>query len=224
MGRRPDRLPARTATAITIDADAKKLIGGRWTRRNWAERKAAWKKPEPRVKRGVLAKYARTVRSASEGAVTYVRPSGRTPSPRVPVLGGGIVSLAAIVPLLPSRVAQRVGALKSRTFATLRRASPLRATRRATRALPPDRFLGCRVPPWMLVARCMDCTVGLCNATTCNPCNDPLAAWCLSENGSDPFEFRGQTPCPRFTPQGLHNTARGRARTPGWRATLPLVS
>lgn len=35
-----------------------------------AERMAAWKKPEPRYTRGVLAKYAKTVSSASEGAVT----------------------------------------------------------------------------------------------------------------------------------------------------------
>ena len=36
----------------------------------FGRRRATWKKPEPREKRGVLAKYARTVRSASEGAVT----------------------------------------------------------------------------------------------------------------------------------------------------------
>ena len=35
-----------------------------------AKRRAAWKAPPPRVERGVLAKYARCVRSASEGAVT----------------------------------------------------------------------------------------------------------------------------------------------------------
>ena len=35
-----------------------------------ARRREKWTKPEPREKRGVLAKYARTVRSASEGAVT----------------------------------------------------------------------------------------------------------------------------------------------------------
>ena len=35
-----------------------------------AKRKAAWKQPEPRYRRGVLAKYAQTVTSASEGAVT----------------------------------------------------------------------------------------------------------------------------------------------------------
>lgn len=35
-----------------------------------AKRKKAWKQPEPRYKRGVLAKYARLVSSASKGAVT----------------------------------------------------------------------------------------------------------------------------------------------------------
>jgi len=33
-------------------------------------RKAAWKKPAPHYTRGVLAKYAHTVTSASLGAVT----------------------------------------------------------------------------------------------------------------------------------------------------------
>lgn len=35
-----------------------------------AKRKVAWTQPEPRYRRGVLAKYAQTVTSASEGAVT----------------------------------------------------------------------------------------------------------------------------------------------------------
>lgn len=35
-----------------------------------ARRKAAWAAPEPNVKRGVLAKYAKTVGSAAEGAIT----------------------------------------------------------------------------------------------------------------------------------------------------------
>jgi dihydroxy-acid dehydratase len=35
-----------------------------------AERKTRWVRPEPKYKRGVLAKYAKTVSSASEGAVT----------------------------------------------------------------------------------------------------------------------------------------------------------
>ena len=34
------------------------------------ERYKNWKKPEPNYKRGVLAKYAATVQSASKGAVT----------------------------------------------------------------------------------------------------------------------------------------------------------
>jgi dihydroxy-acid dehydratase len=54
---------------ISIDADAKTLtlhVDDAELKR----RRAAWTKPALRVQRGVLAKYARTVRSASEGAVT----------------------------------------------------------------------------------------------------------------------------------------------------------
>jgi dihydroxy-acid dehydratase len=54
---------------ITIDADAKRLDAN-LSDDEWARRKKAWKKPALRVERGVLAKYARTVHSASEGAVT----------------------------------------------------------------------------------------------------------------------------------------------------------
>jgi dihydroxy-acid dehydratase len=54
---------------ITIDADAKKLEAA-LEDNELARRRAGWVKPEPRESRGVLAKYARTVRSASEGAVT----------------------------------------------------------------------------------------------------------------------------------------------------------
>jgi dihydroxy-acid dehydratase len=54
---------------ITIDADAKRLDAD-LTEAEWQQRRAAWKKPELKVTRGVLAKYARTVRSAGEGAVT----------------------------------------------------------------------------------------------------------------------------------------------------------
>jgi dihydroxy-acid dehydratase len=54
---------------VTIDADAKQLSVA-LDEAEWDRRRAAWKKPEPREKTGVLAKYARTVRSASEGAVT----------------------------------------------------------------------------------------------------------------------------------------------------------
>jgi dihydroxy-acid dehydratase len=54
---------------ITIDAEAKKLTL-QVDDAELAKRKAAWVKPALRVERGVLAKYARCVRSASEGAVT----------------------------------------------------------------------------------------------------------------------------------------------------------
>ena len=54
---------------VTIDADNKELsvaVG----EAEWAKRKAAWVKPGPREARGVLSKYAKTVHSASEGAIT----------------------------------------------------------------------------------------------------------------------------------------------------------
>jgi dihydroxy-acid dehydratase len=54
---------------VTIDADAKE-VSAAVSDAEFAKRKQKWTKPEPRVSRGVLAKYARTVRSASEGAVT----------------------------------------------------------------------------------------------------------------------------------------------------------
>ena len=54
---------------ITIDGDAKTL-SVHLTDAELSKRKAAWVKPPLRVQRGVLAKFARTVGSASEGAVT----------------------------------------------------------------------------------------------------------------------------------------------------------
>jgi dihydroxy-acid dehydratase len=54
---------------VTIDADAKQ-VSVELDDAELARRRQGWKRPEPRVARGVLAKYARTVRSASEGAVT----------------------------------------------------------------------------------------------------------------------------------------------------------
>jgi dihydroxy-acid dehydratase len=54
---------------ITIDGDAKTLTV-KLTDDELARRRAGWKKPAVRVERGVLAKYARTVNSASEGATT----------------------------------------------------------------------------------------------------------------------------------------------------------
>jgi dihydroxy-acid dehydratase len=54
---------------ITIDGD-KKQLHLHVDDAELAKRRAAWKKPELRVKRGVLYKYAKTVSSSSDGAVT----------------------------------------------------------------------------------------------------------------------------------------------------------
>jgi dihydroxy-acid dehydratase len=54
---------------VTIDADNKELSVA-VNEAEWSKRKAAWVKPGPRESRGVLAKYAKTVHSASEGAIT----------------------------------------------------------------------------------------------------------------------------------------------------------
>ncbi len=54
---------------ITLDADAKEL-NVHLSDEELAARRALWVAPPPREKRGVLAKYAKCVRSASEGAVT----------------------------------------------------------------------------------------------------------------------------------------------------------
>jgi dihydroxy-acid dehydratase len=54
---------------VTIDADAKQ-VRLEVDEAELARRKGAWRAPPPRVDRGVLAKYARCVHSASEGAIT----------------------------------------------------------------------------------------------------------------------------------------------------------
>ncbi|GHE21732.1 dihydroxy-acid dehydratase [Halomonas urumqiensis] len=54
---------------ITIDAEAD-TIDVALTDDELMRRRAAWRQPEPRYTRGVLAKYARSVSSASTGAVT----------------------------------------------------------------------------------------------------------------------------------------------------------
>lgn len=59
----------KTGDTVTIDAEAKTLSTS-VDEKEWAKRKAAWKQPKPNATRGVLAKYAKTVSSASEGAVT----------------------------------------------------------------------------------------------------------------------------------------------------------
>jgi dihydroxy-acid dehydratase len=59
----------RDGDIVVIDADAKQ-VAVELDNAELARRRAAWVQPGPRETRGVLAKYARTVRSASEGAVT----------------------------------------------------------------------------------------------------------------------------------------------------------
>jgi len=54
---------------ITIDAQ-KREMNVALTKKELSQRKKAWKAPKPRYKRGVLAKYAQQVSSASKGAVT----------------------------------------------------------------------------------------------------------------------------------------------------------
>ena len=54
---------------ITIDAETRQITVD-VSDAELAERKTRWVRPEPKYKRGVLAKYAKTVSSASEGAVT----------------------------------------------------------------------------------------------------------------------------------------------------------
>ncbi|KAG5993913.1 hypothetical protein E4U43_003356 [Claviceps pusilla] len=60
----------RDGDTITIDAVANRIDVVDVSDEEMASRRAAWTPPEPRVKRGVLAKYARLVGDASHGAVT----------------------------------------------------------------------------------------------------------------------------------------------------------
>jgi dihydroxy-acid dehydratase len=59
----------RDGDLITIDADAKR-VEAKLGDVEMARRREGWKQPAPRVRRGVLAKYAKVVGSASEGATT----------------------------------------------------------------------------------------------------------------------------------------------------------
>ena len=54
---------------ITIDAEADTITVA-LHEAELERRRAAWQQPAPRYRRGVLAKYAKTVSSASTGAVT----------------------------------------------------------------------------------------------------------------------------------------------------------
>jgi dihydroxy-acid dehydratase len=56
----------RDGDIITLDVRARRLD----VDANLEERRAQWKPPAPRYKSGVMAKYAKLVSSASEGAVT----------------------------------------------------------------------------------------------------------------------------------------------------------
>jgi dihydroxy-acid dehydratase len=59
----------KNGDTITIDAE-KREVNVNISDAEMKRRAKAWKAPKPRYKRGVLAKYARLVSSASEGAVT----------------------------------------------------------------------------------------------------------------------------------------------------------
>ena len=59
----------KNGDVITIDAE-KREVNVKLSAVEMKKRAQAWKPPRPRYKRGVLAKYARLVSSASEGAVT----------------------------------------------------------------------------------------------------------------------------------------------------------
>jgi dihydroxy-acid dehydratase len=59
----------RDGDSITIDAD-NDLVNVALSEEELTARRSKWTKPAIREKRGVLYKYALTVRSASEGAVT----------------------------------------------------------------------------------------------------------------------------------------------------------
>jgi dihydroxy-acid dehydratase len=59
----------RNGDAITIDA-SRRSIAVAVSAAEMARRRKAWRSPKPYATAGVLAKYARVVSSASEGAVT----------------------------------------------------------------------------------------------------------------------------------------------------------
>ena len=61
----------KNGDTITIDAE-KRQVNVELSAAELEKRAAAWQQPKPKYKRGVLAKYARLVSSASEGAVTDI--------------------------------------------------------------------------------------------------------------------------------------------------------
>ena len=60
--------PAKVREIIDIDIPAR-TINVRLTDEELAERKKEWKAPEPRIKKGYLAKYAKMASSADTGAI-----------------------------------------------------------------------------------------------------------------------------------------------------------
>ena len=56
----------RNGDVITLDVRARRLD----VEANLEERRKLWEAPQPRYTTGVMAKYAKLVRSASEGAIT----------------------------------------------------------------------------------------------------------------------------------------------------------
>ena len=59
----------KNGDSITIDADKNQLVL-HVAKGDLVKRKSSWRKPKPRYSKGVLAKYASAVTSASQGAVT----------------------------------------------------------------------------------------------------------------------------------------------------------
>ncbi|HEX7234212.1 MAG TPA: dihydroxy-acid dehydratase, partial [Nitrosospira sp.] len=55
--------------SVTIDAE-RRLLQLNVSEEEIVQRRAKWKQPQPRYTRGVLAKYAKLVSTASQGAVT----------------------------------------------------------------------------------------------------------------------------------------------------------
>ena len=67
-----DRFRVHAFPTLTMVRAGEQLLlrAGALSEQELTKRKASWKQPPPREKRGVLAKYAKTVNSASEGATT----------------------------------------------------------------------------------------------------------------------------------------------------------
>ena len=68
--------PLRDGDHVRIDANTREIV----TDADLDGRRASWQPPEPKVTRGVLAKYARLVGSASDGANTHPDTAVQTPA------------------------------------------------------------------------------------------------------------------------------------------------